>query len=156
VIDADGLNICASLMEKTTSFRFPQNCIITPHPKEFDRLAGVSHTTFERQQKQRAFAKQFGVVVVLKGAYTGIALPDGRFWYNTSGNVALATAGSGDVLTGMIAGLLAQQYSPEEAAVMGVYLHGVCADLWVGQERQTMIAGDIIEMIPRALYRLFN
>lgn len=156
VIDADGLNICATLIQKDKHFRFPEQCIITPHPKEFDRLAGHSQNSFERQQKQISFAKKYGITVVLKGAYTCIATPDGKLFYNSSGNVALATAGSGDVLTGIITSLLAQQYSIEEAAVLGVYLHGVCADLWVKQGNQTMIASDIVEMIPKALYRLFN
>jgi NAD(P)H-hydrate epimerase len=156
VIDADALNICAVLIKKDRNFRFPANSILTPHPKEFDRLAGQSKNSYEREQKQKHFAAKYGVVVVLKGAYTCTAFPDGELFYNSSGNVALATAGSGDVLTGIITSLLAQQYTPQEATIMGVYLHGVCADLWVEQQRQTMIAGDIIEMIPKALYRIFN
>lgn len=156
VIDADGLNICAMLIQKDKHFRFPQHCILTPHPKEFDRLAGHSQNSFERHQKQIAFAKKYNVTVVLKGAYTCTVSPDGKVFYNSSGNVTLATAGSGDVLTGIITSLLAQQYTMEEAAVLGVYLHGICADLWVEQGNETMIAGDIVEMIPKALYRLFN
>lgn len=156
VIDADGLNLCAMLMQKNPTFTFPANCILTPHPKEFDRLAGFSTNSFERRQKQLAFAAKHNVVVVLKGAYTTIALPGGELFFNSSGNVALATAGSGDVLTGILTGLLAQHYTPAQAAVLGVYLHGVCADMWVEQVNQTMIAGDIIQMIPKALHRLFN
>jgi ADP-dependent NAD(P)H-hydrate dehydratase / NAD(P)H-hydrate epimerase len=155
VIDADGLNMCAQL-QADPSFQFPPNCIITPHPKEFDRLAGVSHNSFERAAKQKVFAQKHKIVVVLKGAYTCIVCPDGKVFYNSSGNVALATAGSGDVLTGIISSLLAQQYSLEEAAVFGVYLHGLCADRWVRAQNQTMLASDIIDMIPQALYRLFN
>jgi ADP-dependent NAD(P)H-hydrate dehydratase / NAD(P)H-hydrate epimerase len=155
VIDADGLNLCAAILQKEKDFRFPDRCILTPHPKEFDRLVGPSHSSFEREQKLKAFVQKHQVVVVLKGAYSRIACPDGKLYYNGSGNVALATAGSGDVLTGIITGLLAQQYSTVDAAIIGVYLHGVCADMWVQQQHQTMIAGDIVEMIPKALYRIF-
>lgn len=156
VMDADALNICARLLQQNPSFKFPSGCILTPHPKEFDRLAGFSVNSYERQQKQLAFAARHKVVVVLKGAYTTTATPEGELFYNSSGNVALATAGSGDVLTGIITSLLAQQYTPQQAAVLGVYLHGVCADMWVQKGNQTMIAGDIVEMIPSALHRLFN
>jgi hydroxyethylthiazole kinase-like uncharacterized protein yjeF len=154
VIDADALNICAKLLEEDKQFRFPPQAILTPHPKEFDRLAGHSNNSFEREQKQASFAKKHNVIVVLKGAHTCIALPDGTLYFNSSGNPALATAGSGDVLTGIITSLLAQQYTLAQAAVMGVYLHGSCADLWVTKGNQTMIAGDVIEMLPQALYRL--
>ncbi len=156
VIDADALNIIASVLHTPSSFRFPRNCIITPHPKEFDRLAGLSADSFERLQKQQQFAQQHHIIVVLKGAHTSIATPDGKTYFNSSGNPALATAGSGDVLTGIITSLLAQQYSLEEASVLGVYLHGICADNWIEQGKQTMIASDIVEMIPQAAHRIFN
>ncbi|MES2779806.1 MAG: NAD(P)H-hydrate dehydratase [Bacteroidota bacterium] len=151
VLDADALNILATVLPKQKDFIFPKQCIITPHPKEFDRLAGHCNNSFERLHKQRAFAQRHQITVVLKGAHTSIATPDGRTYFNSSGNPALATAGSGDVLTGIITSLLAQQYSPEEAAVTGVYLHGLCANMWVEEGNHTMIASDIIEMIPQAL-----
>lgn len=154
VVDADALNIIGTVLQEHQDFIFPKHCILTPHPKEFDRMAGHSNTSFERLHKQRIFAQRYNVVVVLKGAHTSITTPDGRTYFNSSGNPALATAGSGDVLTGMITSLLAQQYTTEEASVLGVYLHGLCADTWVSQGNQTMIAGDIVEMIPRALYDL--
>lgn len=154
VLDADALNIIASVVQKEEIFTFPKQCVITPHPKEFDRLAGHSTNSFERLHKQRIFAQRYNIVVVLKGAHTSIATPDGKTYFNSSGNPTLATAGSGDVLTGIITSLLAQQYSPEHAALMGVYLHGVCADKWVSKGNETMIATDIIEMIPRALQTL--
>ncbi len=155
VLDADALNIVSETIHQK-GFTFPQNCVITPHPKEFDRLAGISHSSFERLQKQKHFAHQYGVVVVLKGAYSTIALPDGRLYVNSSGNPALATAGSGDVLTGIITGLLTQGYLPSEAAILGVYLHGLCADKWVESGKQTMLASDIIEMIPQVFAGLFS
>jgi ADP-dependent NAD(P)H-hydrate dehydratase / NAD(P)H-hydrate epimerase len=114
-------------------------------------LAGHSNNSFERQQKQVSFAKKHGVIVVLKGAHTCTALPDGTLYFNSSGNPALATAGSGDILTGIITSLLAQQYTMAQAAVLGVHVHGLCADLWVKQGKQTMIAGDIIDMLPQGL-----
>ncbi len=155
VLDADALNILSEVIHKS-GFVFPPNCVITPHPKEFDRLAGVSHSSFERLQKQKSFAHKYQVVVVLKGAYSSITLPDGRVYVNSTGNPALATAGSGDVLTGIITGLLAQGYLPSEAAILGVYTHGLCADTWVHEGKQTMLASDIIERIPQVFAGLFS
>lgn len=142
LIDADGLNILAENPEWLTLL--PEGTILTPHPKEFDRLAGKSRDGFERHQKQRAFAAQYGVVVVLKGAHTGVASPDGGYWFNTTGNPGMATGGSGDVLTGLITGLLAQGMKALDAALTGVYLHGLAGD--IGAEalsQEALIAGDI-------------
>ena len=108
---------------------FPEGTILTPHPKEFDRLAGESSNSYQRHMKQTEFAAKHNVIVVLKGAYTGIASPDGRYWFNTTGNPGMATGGSGDVLTGLITGLLAQGMNPLDAALAGVYLHGLAGDL---------------------------
>ena len=143
VIDADGLNILSQHPEWYTLL--PEGCILTPHPKEFDRLAGESTDSYERHLKQLEFAMKYKVVVVLKGAYTGIASPDGAYWFNTSGNPGMATGGSGDVLTGLITGLLAQGLSSLNAALAGVYLHGLAGDLAAeaGSE-EALIAGDII------------
>ncbi len=156
VIDADGLNGCAALLKKNKKFRFPSNAILTPHPKEFDRLAGASHNGFERLRRQADFAKEHEVIVVLKGAHTSIAMPDGALYFNSSGNDMLATGGSGDVLTGIITSFLAQGYSPADAAVIGVYLHGLCADLWLEKGNRTMIASDIVTMLPETLHYLEN
>jgi NAD(P)H-hydrate epimerase len=150
VLDADALNICSRLLvEHHDSFHFPGNCIITPHPKEFDRLAGVSKSSYERLEKQVRFAQQHKVIVVLKGAFTTIALPNGEVHFNSTGNDAMATAGSGDVLTGIIASLLAQGYAGKEAALLGVYLHGFAGDL-LAKQRATLIASDLIEILPFA------
>jgi NAD(P)H-hydrate epimerase len=100
---------------------------------------------------QRDFSKKYKVVVILKGANSSISLPDGRILFNTTGNPGMATGGSGDVLTGMITGLLAQNYRPSEAAILGTYLHGLAGDL--AEEtlgREGMIASDILEEIPQA------
>jgi hydroxyethylthiazole kinase-like uncharacterized protein yjeF len=149
VIDADALN---SLAENKTWISFlPNNSILTPHPKEFERLVGKWSNDEERLQLQRDFAVKQQVIVVLKGAYTAIALPNGNVHFNSSGNAGMATAGSGDVLTGIITSLLAQGYEPEQAAITGVYLHGVAGDIAkenVGEI--SLIASDIIEQLPSA------
>jgi len=143
VIDADALNILSEHPEWLKLL--PEACILTPHPKEFDRLAGKSTDSYERHLKQRKFAQQHKVFVVLKGAFTGIASPDGRYWFNTTGNPGMATAGSGDVLTGLITGLLAQGVPVLDAALSGVYLHGLAGDLAAeDSSEEALIAGDII------------
>ena len=143
VIDADGLNLLAQHPDWFDLL--PQGCILTPHPKEFDRLAGESINSYERHLKQRDFASKYKVVVVLKGASTGIASPDGRYWFNTTGNSGMATGGSGDVLTGLITGLLAQGIPFLDAALAGVYLHGLAGDLAAeSSSEEAVIAGDMI------------
>jgi NAD(P)H-hydrate epimerase len=153
VLDADALNI---LSENQDWYGFlPENTILTPHPKEFERLAGPSANSWERLQRQLQFSAKFRVIVVLKGAHTSISLPDGRAFFNSTGNPGMATAGSGDVLTGIILGLLAQNYSPEDAALMGVYLHGLAGDLAVsGKSQQAMIAGDIVDRLGSAFLQM--
>lgn len=131
VIDADGLNILASEPEL---WRYvPQGSILTPHPGEMARLMPGTDVIHQRLEAAERLAHQKQVVVVLKGAGTVIALPNGRTYVNTSGNAGMATGGSGDVLTGMMVGLLAQGYSPEQAALLGVYLHGAAGDLCLGR-----------------------
>ncbi len=125
--------------------------ILTPHPREFDRLVGESGNGYERHLKQGAFAAKHRVIVVLKGAHTGIALPDGGYWFNTTGNPGMATGGSGDVLTGMISGLLAQGMKPGDAALAGVFLHGLAGDLAAeALSQEALIAGDILKFIGAA------
>ena len=126
VMDADALNILAE--NKTWLSFLPAKTILTPHPKEFERLYGKTSTSFERLALQREMAMKYGIIIVLKGANTAVAMPNGAVFFNSTGNPGMATAGSGDVLTGMILSLLAQRYTPEEAAVLGVYLHGLAGD----------------------------
>ena len=145
VIDADALNIMAENSELL--HHLPEGTVITPHVGEFDRLTGVSKNTYERIQKARAMAAEKKINIVLKGAYTAVCTPTGKVYFNTSGNSGMATAGSGDVLTGMILGLLAQGYRPDEASVIGVYLHGIAGNLASANlSEESMIAGDIIQM----------
>ncbi len=146
VLDADALNIISENRELLELL--PENSVLTPHPKEFDRLAGESESHYERLEKLIRFVKRYKVVVVLKGAYTITALPDGRCFFNSSGNPGMATAGSGDVLTGVILGLLAQRYTIKEAALLGVYMHGLAGDIASGKESEPGVtASRIIENI---------
>ena len=153
VIDADGLNILSSQQELLELV--PRGSILTPHPREFDRLAGPSINAFRRHQKQLEFASKYGIYVILKGANTGIAAPDGRYWFNTTGNPGMATGGSGDVLTGLITGLVAQGINQLDASLLGVYLHGLAGDLAVRESsREALIAGDIIRHLGKAFREL--
>lgn len=153
VIDADGLNLLSQHPEWFELL--PRGTILTPHPKEFDRLAGESSSSYERHLRQLEFATKHGVVIVLKGAYTGIASPEGAYWFNTTGNTGMATGGSGDVLTGLITGLLAQGIPSLDAALAGVYLHGLSGDLAVEDSSQeALIAGDITRYLGKAFGKL--
>lgn len=153
VIDADGLNILAQ--NKTWLSFLPPNSILTPHPKEFERLAGKWTNDFDKIEKQKAFAIRFKIIIVLKGAHTTICLPNGHCYFNSTGNPGMATAGSGDVLTGIITGLLAQHYAPEHAALLGVYLHGLAGDLAVRKTGlEALLAMDIVNSIGRAFKKV--
>lgn len=146
VIDADALNIISSW--PIIDHAFPKNCIITPHPKEFDRLAGKSDNSYQRLQKAQSFAKKYKIYVILKGAYTAIIFPNGECFFNTTGNPGMATAGSGDALTGILLGLLSQGYSMDETVLLGVYLHGLAGDLALKKtSEESLIARDIVEHI---------
>jgi hydroxyethylthiazole kinase-like uncharacterized protein yjeF len=149
VIDADAINILSN--NPDTLNNLPTNSILTPHPKEFERLAGKSNTDYERLTLQSNFAQKHKCIVVLKGAYTCIALPTGECWFNPTGNPGMATPGSGDVLTGIILSLLAQGYTTVEASITGVYLHGLAGDIAVEKTSpEALIASDIIENIGNA------
>lgn len=149
LFDADAINILAEY--KTWISFVPKNSIFTPHPKEFERLLGKTTNDFERNKVQREFSVMHKVYIVLKGANTCISAPDGNCFFNTTGNPGMATGGSGDVLTGIILGLLAQNYHPQEACILGVYLHGLAGDLAAQKHSQeAMIAGDIIESLGKA------
>lgn len=154
VIDADGLNLLA---ENPTWMSFlPGGSILTPHPKEFERLAGKYNDDYERLEIARAFSLKYQIYLVLKGAHTMVVAPSGETFFNSTGNPGMATAGSGDVLTGIILGWLAQGYTPLQSALMGVYLHGMAGDMaarHLGYEG--MLAGDIVFHIPKAIKRLF-
>jgi NAD(P)H-hydrate epimerase len=155
VIDADALNILGE--HKDWLDKIPGGTILTPHPKEYERLFGGAADHYERNQKQIGFSKKYNVTIVLKGAHTSISCPDGSCYFNSSGNPGMATAGSGDVLTGIILSLLGQGYKPEMAAIAGVFLHGLAGDIArdrMGEE--AVIATDIIENLGNAYNEIRN
>jgi NAD(P)H-hydrate epimerase len=146
LLDADALNI---ISQNTQWLKLiPEGTILTPDIKEFDRLFGTSATSEERYKKQREFSIQQKVIIVLKDAHTCISDSQGNLYFNTSGNPGMATGGSGDVLTGMITGLLAQNYDSIQAALLGVYYHGLAGDTAAKEKGQySMIASDIVESL---------
>lgn len=152
VIDADALNILSQNKEWIS--QLPDKTILTPHSKELERLIGKWNSNTEKIEKTIAFSKLHHLIVVMKGAPTFII--DGETVYeNTTGNAALATAGTGDVLTGMITSLLAQSYKPIDAALLGVYLHGLTADIALPETGyQSFIASDVIATIGKAYLSL--
>jgi ADP-dependent NAD(P)H-hydrate dehydratase / NAD(P)H-hydrate epimerase len=154
VFDADAINI---LSENKTWLSFvPKHSIFTPHPKEFERLSGKSANENKRQQLQIEFSKKYCVYVVLKGAYTCISTPAGDCYFNSTGNPGMATAGSGDVLTGIITGLLAQKYTSFEACLLGVFVHGLAGDIAAKQlGYEALTANDIISFLGKAFKKLY-
>lgn len=149
LLDADALNILSQKAEWLSLL--PPQSVLTPHPKELERLIGNWKDDFEKIEKTQAFARQYQVVVLVKGAHTLVVTPD-AVWVNATGNPGMATAGSGDVLSGIITGFLTQGYATEEAAILGVYLHGLAGDLAVAsqQSEASLIASDIIENLGSA------
>jgi NAD(P)H-hydrate epimerase len=153
VIDADALNLISENRELISLI--PAGSILTPHPKEFERLVGSWANDFERLEKQRNFSNEKKAIVVLKGAFTSISTPSATVSFNPTGNAGMATGGSGDVLTGVLTGLLAQGYPSEQAAVLGVYLHGLSGDLAVQQaSMNSLIASDLIDFLPGAFRKI--
>lgn len=155
VIDADALNILAQKPELMQNI--PKNSILTPHPGEFKRLVGDWENDFEKLQKLKEFAKKIKGIVLLKGAHSIIAGPDGIVYFNSTGNSGMAKGGSGDVLTGILTGLLATGVEPINAAITGVYLHGASGNLAAElMGKRGMNATDIIDQIPKALLAIEN
>ncbi len=153
VLDADALNILAQKEEHL--HLLAPGSIITPHPREFERLFGPAKDSMFQVEIGRAKAMKYNICIVLKGHHTAVLLPSGECWYNTSGNAGMASGGSGDVLTGILSALLAQGYTPAQAAQLGIYLHGLAGDLAaavLGQE--ALIAGDIPEYLGKAFLTL--
>lgn len=152
VLDADALN-GLSMEKKLPSL--PTSSILTPHPKEFERLFGESKNDFERIERALENAKLLNCLIVLKGHHSFIATPSGKGYFNNTGNAGMATAGSGDVLTGMTTSLLAQGYTSEDASILAVYLHGLAGDIAAKEfSQEAMIACDIIDSIGKAFKQL--
>lgn len=160
VIDADALNIIAENKELFKTI--PANSIITPHPKEFERLFGKTENTslpdsqnFERLELAKQKSKEYQIYIILKGHYSFISTPDGAGYFNSTGNAGMATAGSGDVLTGIITGFLAQGYAPLEAVLLAVYLHGSAGDIAASKiSMEAIIATDIINCLGDAFKQI--
>ncbi|WP_182041908.1 NAD(P)H-hydrate dehydratase [Moheibacter lacus] len=155
IIDADGINLLAKNPELVN--KLPEKTILTPHNKELERLVGNWNDSFEKIKKTKEFVQKNNLIVVSKGAYTQTYLPNAQIYFNSTGNPGMATAGSGDVLTGIIAGHLGKGFTAEEAALFGVFLHGFCGDeaaAQIGQE--SLIASDILNFIPTGMKKLFG
>jgi ADP-dependent NAD(P)H-hydrate dehydratase / NAD(P)H-hydrate epimerase len=146
VLDADALNIISHKPEMMS--RLHPFTILTPHPKEFDRLFGPSSDDLARIELAKKMSIHHRIIIVLKGHFTAVLTPDGHVSINSSGNAGMAKGGSGDALTGIITSLLAQSYAPAAAAMLGVYLHGYAGDLSAGLfSEEAMLASDLIECI---------
>ncbi|RYF94267.1 MAG: NAD(P)H-hydrate dehydratase, partial [Chitinophagaceae bacterium] len=153
VIDADALNCLAAVKDSLKSI--PPGSILTPHPKEFERLFGKTANDFERIRLAVIKASELNCIIVLKGHHSFIATPSGNGYFNNTGNAGMARGGSGDVLTGIITALRAQQYSSRDAALLGVYLHGLAGDMAADRlSKEAMIAGDIIDHLSYAFLSL--
>jgi hydroxyethylthiazole kinase-like uncharacterized protein yjeF len=153
IIDADGLNI---LSENKTWLDFlPAGTILTPHPKEFERLTQKHNDDEDRLKALKHFSQRYNCIVILKGAFSAIAMPDGNTFFNSSGNPGLAKGGSGDVLTGILLGLMARGYSAPQSAIIGTFVHGYAADLLLEEHSvESMLATDIINKLPVAFKKL--
>lgn len=156
VVDADGLNILAS--HRAWLQQLPKGIIMTPHPKEFERLAGNRFSdSYERLSNARDMAERLQAYIILKGHNSALCMPDGNIIFNSTGNAGMATAGSGDVLTGIITGLLARGYKQADACMLGMYLHGLAGDIAADKLGvECLVAGDIIEALPDAFKALYK
>ena len=162
LIDADALNTIAQ--DKSLLNDIPPLSILTPHPKEFERLFGKAVNDFERLQLALNKSNEHNIYIVLKGHYTFISTPGGkarpddavgRGYFNSTGNPGMATAGSGDVLSGIITGLLAQGYDPLQSCLLGTFLHGLAGDIAAEKSSsEAMIAGDIVAYLGDAFKQI--
>lgn len=153
ILDADAINILAD--NKTWLAFLPPESILTPHPKEFDRLTKKHENDFDRFKTAQYFALNNRCILILKGAHTVICMPDGSSHFNSSGNSGLAKGGSGDTLTGIILGLVARGYNPAKAALIGVYIHGFAADLCaIKSSKESLLASDVIKVLGRAFNKI--
>jgi len=144
VLDADALTLLSEHEEWID--QLPKGSVLTPHPKEFDRLAGASADMYSRHLKQLEFAKKHKILVVLKGANTIVSSGEGKSYINTSGNPGMATGGTGDVLTGLVTSMIAQGYSSLDATLIGVFIHGLAGDIALQTSSvESLIAGDLID-----------
>lgn len=149
VIDADALNLLSE--NEAHLLKLRHNAILTPHPKEFERLFGASADSMLQIEIGKAKAMKYNIHIILKGHHTAVLTPSGECWYNTTGNAGMATGGSGDVLTGILTSLLAQGYNSRDACLLGVYLHGLAGDEAAKDlSEEALVAGDIIDYLGKA------
>lgn len=149
VVDADALNLLGE--HRSYIGKLPKGSILTPHPKELERLVGKCQNSYERLMKARELAATAGVHIILKGAYSAVITPQGKCSFNPTGNPGMATGGSGDVLTGVVLALLAQGYDAETAATLGAYVHGLAGDIACKKHGMMgMTAGDVASCLPMA------
>ncbi|NDK56916.1 NAD(P)H-hydrate dehydratase [Pontibacter fetidus] len=154
VIDADAINIIAT-SDKLKAELPKHKVIFTPHPKEFERLVGKAKNDYDRLQDMKEFCREYSCYICLKGANTAICTPEGTIYFNTTGNAGMATGGTGDVLTGILTALVAQNYSLEQACLLGVFAHGLAGDLASQKVGEIgMIASDLIDHLPQAFIAL--
>ena len=152
VLDADALNI---LSKNRWQSLIPQGSILTPHVKEFDKVFGKSEDHFQRLERAKEMAKYHNCIIIVKGAYSCISVPNGKQYFNSTGNPGMATAGSGDVLTGIISAYLAQGYTADSAVILSVYLHGLAGDLGTTDKGEdSLFASDIIANIGSAIKKI--
>lgn len=155
VLDADALNILGS--HRGWINQLPRNCILTPHKKELFGLISTTRNSYEELERTRELCKHQHIYIIIKGAFSAIVTPEGNVYFNPTGNPGMATAGSGDVLTGIILSLLAQGYGSENAARLGAYLHGLAGDLGTDDLcQESLLASDIVEHLPQAFKKLRN
>ncbi|TXK37166.1 NAD(P)H-hydrate dehydratase [Pontibacter qinzhouensis] len=156
VIDADAINLIAG-SDKLKAMLPKGKVIFTPHPKEFERLAGKTANNYERLERLQEFCREFSCYLVLKGSHSAVGTPEGTIYFNSTGNAGMATGGTGDVLTGIITALVAQQYSLEAACRLGVYVHGLAGDLAKAEVGEiAMVASDLIRYLPQAFQKLLQ
>jgi NAD(P)H-hydrate epimerase len=150
VVDADALNLLS--VHRAWLQQLPDGMILTPHPKEMDRLCdSVPSDDYDRLMKARDMAQRLRCYIILKGHNSALCMPNGQIIFNSTGNAGMATAGSGDVLTGVVTALLARGYSNADAAMVGMYLHGLAGD-YAARElgMESLMASDIIKNLPKA------
>lgn len=155
IIDADGINLLSQNPELIK--KLPANTILTPHDKELERLIGKWENSFEKIEKSQKLSQENQLIVISKGAFTQTFLPNGEVYFNSTGNPGMATAGSGDVLTGIIAGHLGKGFNSPDAAIFGTFLHGLSGNAAAEQlGQESLLASDIINYIPVALKSIFG
>jgi len=153
IIDADALNILAN--NKTWISFLPPGSILTPHPGEFERLAGATENQFDRLELLKIMAERYKIYIVLKGAFTAVACPDGNVYFNPTGNPGMAKGGSGDALTGVLLGLMASGYTPGQSCILGTWLHGYAGDLAARKfSTESMLTSDLIDMLGKAFRKI--